>query len=191
MRKTITLLAMPALMGLVSLGVYRNTSPRKLLAQNDLPLQHRYSAYWTTAYGFESTIELHNNFVDEPLRVTPVLYTANGAAIELDEVQMGVLGSSSVKINEALAAKGVSQPQSGSAVFCYSRKFGGALSAEISVIQYQKSLAYTIPSVEGLSRASQAQHTAFWRPSKRCFRTPQTRPFEFLRSFSLTATHTF
>ena len=97
MRKTITLLAMFIFLGLVSLGVYRHVTLEKALAQSDRPLQYRYSAYWTTAYGFESTIELHNNLVNEPLTVTPVLYTASGAAIELDEVRMGILGSASVE----------------------------------------------------------------------------------------------
>ncbi len=136
-----------------------------VLAQSGTSVQYLYNSYWSTADGFQSTIQFHNNLIADSLSVTTTLYSADGRSVTLEPVVLGALGNASVDLNQELARRGWPESQIGSAAFHYSRKFPGALGAEISVVNAQKGLAYTIPSAS-TGAASARQHAVFWLPSE-------------------------
>jgi len=65
-----------------------------------------HAPYWSTEPGFISTIQMKNYRVDEPLTVTPVLYSLAGREIKLDPIRLNPSETQVLNINEALAAVG-------------------------------------------------------------------------------------
>lgn len=130
-----------------------------------VPTQSLYNAYWSTASGFQSLAQLHNNLISAPLTVTPIVYDANGWGVPLDAVNLPPLGNATINIADQLAAKGWTGAPTGSMVFQYQRRFAGALSAELYVENAQESLSFTIPSAEK-PPASAVQNAVLWIPSR-------------------------
>src|SRR5437016_4901515 len=90
----------------------------------------RYGSYWTTREGSQSTVQLHNNLVNFPIIVTPVLYLKDGSAAELDSITLNALGNASLDINRALESKGLPANAEGSIAFRYLGRIANALAAE-------------------------------------------------------------
>jgi hypothetical protein len=90
-----------------------------------------FNAWWSSGQGYQCVAQLHNNLVNGPLTVQPVLFTADGQKITLSSVSMEALGNATVDIGAALTLNGWTSPFSGSAVFQYQLKNPGALTVEV------------------------------------------------------------
>jgi hypothetical protein len=123
-----------------------------------------YNAYWSTAGGFQSLAQLHNNSPSETLAVEPLLYTADGQSIALNAVPLAPLGNATIDIGAELAAKGWNRPLTGSAVFQYQQKSPGDLTVEVYQGNAPNSISFTIPSTE-TPYSSPTQNAVFWLPS--------------------------
>jgi hypothetical protein len=66
--------------------------------------QRLYCGLWRTDGAFEATINLKNALVIGGLRVTPILFMADGTEYPLPSVVLQSAGISSIDINSALAA---------------------------------------------------------------------------------------
>ncbi len=122
-----------------------------------------FNPYWTTYYGHQSTIQLHNNLVDKPVSVRPVLLSQQGARTELPLVTLGPLANASIDVAQALAAIGRPDLRVGSSVFEYMHPYGGALIAETTVTDAQDTLAYTVIGGE-LGAKGRQLHGVYWFP---------------------------
>lgn len=108
----------------------------------------RYGSYWTTQEGSQSTVQLHNNLVNFPITVTPVLYLKDGTAAELDSITLNALRNASLDINRILESKGLPANAEGSVACRYPGRIANALAAETLIVRTDASLSYTIPSYE-------------------------------------------
>jgi hypothetical protein len=109
--------------------------------------QSMYNAYWSTANGFQSVAQLHNNAAKVSLTVQPVLYSPDGQAMNLSPVTMAPLGNATIDIGAALAANGWSQATTGTAIFQY-QGVPGQLEVEIYEGNPEESISFTIPSLD-------------------------------------------
>jgi hypothetical protein len=134
------------------------------LGQGKTGMQSVYNAYWSTAGGFQSLAQLHNNSVKAPITVQPTIYIADGQSIWLDAVTLVPLGNATIDIGAELTAKGWGQSTAGSAVFQYQGKVSGMLGVEVYEGNSARSLSFTIPSTEK-PYASAVQNAVFWLPS--------------------------
>lgn len=132
--KSITIIALAA------------TSSVVAFSQGALNTQSVYNAYWSTAGGFQSLAQLHNNSMKQTLTIQPTLFAPNGQSLRLDLVALAPLGNSTIDIGAQLTAKGWNQSTNGSAVFQYQAKTPGALGVEVYEGNAPKSLSFTIPS---------------------------------------------
>ena len=123
----------------------------------------RYSSYWTTSNGFQSSIKLHNHNIGAPINIEPTLYLANGTPVKLARIQLGPLENSEIDVNTELRRRNLPEGN-GSALFLYSGPALNVLAAETLVTNSQLSLAYTIPSYEQ-RQASTVQRYVYSRPS--------------------------
>lgn len=126
--------------------------------------QSVYNAYWSNAPGVQSLAQLHNNLLNVPLTVQPVLFMTEGSKLNLMAVTLAPLGNATIDIGAELAQQGLTKPLSGSVAFQYQRKYPGALSAEVYIGNMHDSLAYTIPSVDKAPKSA-TQDAVFWIPS--------------------------
>ncbi|MGA3186326.1 MAG: hypothetical protein ABSF22_04385 [Bryobacteraceae bacterium] len=122
-----------------------------------VPTQTLQNAYWSTGE-FQSTAQLHNNLISNPLTVQTVLHTSGGAQVQLPPVTLPPLGNATVNISQQFPGQAVS----GSATFTYQRSSGGALSAEMYVASDSESLSFTIPSTASAVRSQ--VHTRHTQP---------------------------
>ena len=58
---------------------------------------------WRTDTSFNSTIQIKNRLVTEPVTVTPVLFMADGTEFDLPDVILPAAGVATVNVNSALA----------------------------------------------------------------------------------------
>jgi hypothetical protein len=107
--------------------------------------QEQFISYWTTETGWRTELDLRNNQVDQPLTVTPVLRTTDGAEIPLSAV---VVLPQEVKTLDVATAIGNSAPQLigayGSLVLRYRAPTGVNLYAVAMIIGVGHSIAFHI-----------------------------------------------
>lgn len=128
----------------------------------DPTLRQLFSPYWTLAPGHESTIILHNNLVNAPLSVRPVLLSPDGVRIELPEIVLLPLETADVDLRQVFTRNSTFLSDSGSAILEY-KSSNGALSAETSVSDRSNTLAYTITAFERGATKNQLS-SVFWFP---------------------------
>ena len=143
---------------LLSLDAVAETITSQLPAKAPV-LQHLAGAYWRVDGAFASRILITNILAISPLRVTPVIYMADGIEFDLKPITLAANGVSVVSINEAL--QGVSPEilarasSFGSAGLKYMYPYAGAAVATVQNIDPVRSLNYTFPmSTFGKSAAS-------------------------------------
>lgn len=131
----------------------------------ELPIElHRlFTPFWATEGGRHSVMQIHNNLINSPLEIKPVLLSDWGERVELPNVKLAPLQNASVDIQNALRDLGKTNITSGSAIFEYLLDHGGALSAEISVSEPAKSFIYTIISSENGAKSKQLS-AVYWFP---------------------------
>jgi hypothetical protein len=117
------------------------------LGQGTTGVQSVYNAYWSTAGGFQSLAQLHNNSVKSTLTVLPTIYIPGGQSFQLDSVALVPLGNATIDIGAELTAKGWGQSTTGSAVFQY-QGAPGSFEVEVYEGDAAKSLSFTIPSTD-------------------------------------------
>lgn len=128
------------------------------------PTLHQvFSLYWATGYGRTSTIELHNNLIKFPIDVRPVILSPSGERVELPSVHLTQLGNASIDIQAMLSQVGRADLHSGSAILEYTTPYPGALLAETTVRNPQKTLAYTIIGGEHGAKGT-SLYGVYWFP---------------------------
>ena len=129
-------------------------------AEQAIPTHYRFSPFWTSLEECRTTILLHNNHIEDPLTVYPVLHLENGKPVELDRVEIAPLGMASIPVNETMAKLGFTEEHFGGAAFHYEKKYGGALSVETMVVNPDENLSYSVPSygVMAESEAYKGRH---------------------------------
>lgn len=114
MRRFVATLALSA----CTLGAYAQLTKAPRIA---------YGAYWSNEGRFRSTIQLHNNLVDGPLTVRPVLYSPTGDQLRLEAVTLPQLGNASIDMLDELTRLRRSDFNNGSIVFQYESAHPGSL----------------------------------------------------------------
>lgn len=123
-----------------------------------------FASYWSVEPGTHSIAELHNNLVNSPLSVKPIVYNQDGSALELEGIALPPFGNVALNISEELSRHGHPDWVMGSIEFQYPSRHAGALIAEILITEPSKSIAYTITSAMSGAKAVQ-EHSVFWLPS--------------------------
>lgn len=153
------------LAGLYILGLSSPAIAATPKSRPELPVTlHRlFTPFWTIDRGHQSVMQIHNNSIERPLEVKPVLLSDVGDRFELSTVKLAPLQNASVNIRDELTKLGKGGITSGSAVFEYLLDHGGAIAAEISVSEPAQSLIYTIISSEKGAKSKKLS-SVYWFP---------------------------
>jgi len=151
------------------------------------PRYERYSSYWTTLNGFQSSIKLHNHNIRGSVHIQPTLFLANGTPVQLAEIKLGPLENSEIDVSEELRSRNLPEG-SGSALFRYSGPAQNILAAETLVTNRRFSLSYTIPSYEDRHASGVQRYVFSSRPrmptSMYRFKIPLANRLPFGRRYS-------
>ncbi len=123
----------------------------------------KYSAFWSTAAGYRSTLVVFNSSQKERLTVRTLFTPTSGNGVSLSPLSLEPLASQTIDLNERLAAAGLA-PTNGTATFTYGGTYRNVLHVETMVETPWWEAAFTIPSNEtGLSGLME---TAFYLPTE-------------------------
>jgi hypothetical protein len=128
----------------------QDKSPRKVPTRPDRyppPVaQELDGAFWRTDGGFRATIRITNILQPVPIKVTPVLFMADGTEYILPEVKLLPAGVATVSVNDALSNAppeiAVHISNFGSAALRFQWAWATAVSGAICNLDVQKSMNY-------------------------------------------------
>ena len=128
--------------------------------------QEMFGMYFLRGRGFTSKLIIHNQRIDTPITVTPVLLVDKGREITLDQITVAANRSLTVDINQALNVRREKNVKSGGLVLRYSFYETGAIDATVIINHPRDKLSLMSPVMAQAEYMSNAQEGVFWIPDK-------------------------
>jgi hypothetical protein len=130
-----------------------------------------WGVYWSVSPGFESTVEMKNNRLDETVTAHISVYFASGEEYYLDSLRLGPRETRNLSLNQALdaAPRGVASRASreGTLEVEFTSENSSAIMGSITVQNRRQGLAWNFFLYPALATAVQPLRGVFWFPDRR------------------------
>jgi len=134
--------------------------------QADSINQELFGAYFLNGNGFTSKLIVHNQRIDVPVTVTPVMLVDKGREIQLDPVSLNPNRSLAIDLSQALENKSAKDIKSGGLVLRYAFPDTGPLDATVTINHSKDKLSLMSPIMGRAEFMSNIQEGVFWIPDK-------------------------
>ena len=130
-----------------------------------------WGVYWSVAPGFDSTLEMKNNRLDETVTAHISVYFASGEEYYLNSLRLGPRETKNLSLNQALDAAPSSvasrASREGTLEVEFNSENSSAIMGSITVQNRRQGLAWNFFLYPALATAAQPLRGVFWFPDRR------------------------